>query len=82
MKVCTKCGIEKPDEDYYLVRRDKPWRRSMCKECMNARARECYHADLELHRRANRIYAENYRREHREELRAYRRAWMRKRRSA
>jgi len=82
MKVCTKCGIEKPDEDYYKVRPDKPWRRSVCKECHKAYQSERYHADIELHRKANRIYAENYRKAHPDELRAYRRAWMRKRRSA
>ena len=36
-KICTKCGINKPLEDYYKENRVKDGRCSACKSCINAR---------------------------------------------
>jgi len=32
-KVCNCCGVEKPITDFYKLRPDKEWRRSICKIC-------------------------------------------------
>lgn len=33
MKRCTKCGEERPEEDFYRVRKGQPQRHSRCKDC-------------------------------------------------
>ena len=32
-KRCNNCGEIKPIEEFYLLRADKNWRRSRCKDC-------------------------------------------------
>ena len=40
-KACTKCGIEKPIDDF-PPRGDRPWRSSWCRKCCNAKTRRTY----------------------------------------
>lgn len=36
MKKCSRCGIEKhPVDDFYLINKNKNWRRNICKRCMS-----------------------------------------------
>jgi len=39
-KVCTKCGVEKPVEAFYLLRKDNPRLMAECKECIIKRVAE------------------------------------------
>jgi hypothetical protein len=39
-KICTKCGQEKPLEEFYTGRRYSGGHRSQCKDCQRARRRE------------------------------------------
>ena len=39
-KICTRCGKEKPLEEYQIDRRGKLGRKSICKECANSEKRE------------------------------------------
>lgn len=59
MKICTKCGVEKPLDDYHQ-RRDTGKHRSVCKACTNAATLYRYHNDPEVkkaHRKASRKHA-------------------------
>lgn len=38
-KVCTNCHREKPIEEFYKLRKDRPWRRSKCISCHKERDR-------------------------------------------
>lgn len=42
MKICCKCGIEKPLEEYGKSSRNKDGHVGTCKICKNTRARELY----------------------------------------
>ena len=39
-KICTRCGKEKPLDEYQIDRRGKLGRKSICKECANSEKRE------------------------------------------
>jgi hypothetical protein len=39
-KVCSKCGVEKPVEAFYLLRKDSPRLMAECKECIIKRVAE------------------------------------------
>lgn len=39
-KICSKCGIEKPVNEFYKDRRSKDGLRSHCKECHNLSSRK------------------------------------------
>lgn len=41
-KICTKCGIEKPLEDFSLMKLGKGGRRPSCKECQRKANRAAY----------------------------------------
>lgn len=37
MKICTVCGVEKPDKDFYLKNKEKGRLHSQCKQCYAAK---------------------------------------------
>ena len=39
MKVCTKCGLEQPEENFYLIKSSGN-RHGSCKSCFKAKAKE------------------------------------------
>ncbi len=39
-KKCNKCGVSKPIGNFYKLRPDRPWRRSVCKTCHRIKDRE------------------------------------------
>ncbi|MBW2645112.1 MAG: hypothetical protein JRE23_02835 [Deltaproteobacteria bacterium] len=43
MKVCTKCGIEKPIDDFYSNQRKKDGHHTICKMCHTEDVRKRYH---------------------------------------
>jgi hypothetical protein len=61
MKTCSKCGFEKPLEEFGIVKQgDKQWRRGKCKECESHYHREYneLHAD-EKREKARKVYQDN-----------------------
>jgi hypothetical protein len=42
MKRCTKCGVSKPESEFYAAKGGKDGLRGDCKSCFAARAREWY----------------------------------------
>lgn len=66
-KVCKRCGVEKPLEDFYKCKNCSDRRGSTCKDCTHIKHKEYYQKNREklLVR-----YAE-YREAHREELKQY-----------
>lgn len=78
-KICSKCGISKPLDNFYKHKDGKDGRRPDCKECVKKRSEKYYqeHRDEVLkysrnygqeHREGIRDYNKNYYQEHREEL--------------
>jgi hypothetical protein len=67
VKPCTKCGVEKSLDDFYLNRSKRDGRGSECKECEKARAAAWRKAHPEKHR--ERI--ERWRRANPEKARSY-----------
>lgn len=47
-KVCTKCGIEKPIEDFHWRNKAQGTRRSECKECHNNQVKKRYGENKDL----------------------------------
>lgn len=43
MKRCTRCHVEKPDEEFYAEARKRDGRRPLCKECDRKEARDRMH---------------------------------------
>ncbi len=41
-KICTKCGLEKPIEDFHWRNKAQRTRRSECKECHNRQVKKRY----------------------------------------
>lgn len=39
-KICSKCGVEKPKEEFHLRSPSQPWPKSACKDCQRERARD------------------------------------------
>lgn len=68
MKTCTKCGEEKPLDDYARDGRASDGRTSSCKACHSVAARKKYAANQEN----GRARARAYRAEHREQAAKYR----------
>lgn len=52
MRVCKKCGVEKPLEEFYVSRGSKEGRMWKCKVCFNAQNKE-YRNDPEVQKRRN-----------------------------
>lgn len=46
-KICSRCGVEKPAEQFTPVKGRKSGLKSYCKECSNAQLRDRYRADPE-----------------------------------
>ena len=42
MRKCSRCGLEKPDEDFAWRRIDKAWRETYCRPCRAAYKQEHY----------------------------------------
>ena len=51
MKTCTKCGIEKPLEDFYADKRAKGGRKSRCQACYKEHRRNRYATDSAVRER-------------------------------
>src|SRR5699024_10612270 len=68
MKLCTRCKIEKPLDDFHNCKRNKSGKMSQCKDCRNAynrkKAKEIGH-DV-LYRRVRDRNPEEYKRKRRE----------------
>ena len=47
-KICTKCGIEKPIEDFAFRDKTKGIRRAECKKCICDRQKIKYHKQKDL----------------------------------
>lgn len=50
-KICTACGIEKPESDFGLTRNrvGREYRRGRCRECQNAYLKNWYAANRARH---------------------------------
>lgn len=77
MKTCTKCGVEKPHEEFAKQKRVKSGLRSECKACVatyNATYNATHKEEIAAHRVANHEYhaarGAVYRADHREEIAA------------
>ena len=57
-KTCTKCGIDKPLNDYNNRKDSKDGKRSDCKECVSVRGRLWREANSERKRASSRAWAE------------------------
>ena len=51
MKICKKCGVEKPREDFYKEKRVKDGLQARCIECCKADATAVFRANPEPYRR-------------------------------
>ena len=47
-KICTKCGVEKPIEDFAFRDKAKGTRRAECKQCISQRQKEKYHKQKDI----------------------------------
>lgn len=47
-KICSKCHIEKPIDDFAFRNKSKNTRRAECKECIAARQRTRYHDNKQV----------------------------------
>lgn len=47
-KICSKCEIEKPIEDFAFRDKKRGTRRAECKACISARQREKYHRNRQI----------------------------------
>lgn len=56
MKICTKCGVERPVLDYYRHRSTKDGRATWCKFCQRAYTQERRERDWEAAREAHRAW--------------------------
>lgn len=60
MKTCSKCGVEKPEEDFYKAATTRDGRHPWCKTCHKAWSREWAKKNPEKRREASRrAYARN-----------------------
>ena len=84
--VCTKCGVEKPLDDYYISKTRSGYRYPKCKACHSATSREQYAANREERLQKALVYREEnieqvraksreYQAEHREEGRERAKQW-------
>lgn len=74
MKVCTKCGEEKPLEEFHVDRRGKDGRQAQCKPCKLAAGRTSYRK----HREKKLAYQRQYRAENPEKRAATLGDWERR----
>lgn len=44
-RACSKCGETMSSEDFYIVKRQRPWRRTVCKKCTKARVRDWWRSN-------------------------------------
>lgn len=65
-KICTKCGIEKPIEEFSFRNKAANRRQSQCKECQRKREMELYY--LRYKDKNSELYRQN-RRKYRSEMR-------------
>ena len=56
MKICTKCGIEKPFEAFWRSKNRPDGYVSSCAECNNKKVRDYYKKNKEKKREKNRKY--------------------------
>ena len=70
-KTCTKCGIDKPLNDYYNHKRRKDGKEATCKKCRSKNSRKNYEANRELRLIQSRAWYEM----NRERKTATTRAW-------
>jgi len=68
---CTKCGVTKPDTEFFKDSRNKSGLRSSCKDCDKARGKAHYAAN----RKKRLAWQKNYYRAHQEEAVGYARQW-------
>lgn len=47
-KICTKCGISKPEEDFYWRNKSQGIRRSECKECHKLWQKKTYNTNKDI----------------------------------
>ena len=67
-KVCTKCGVEKPEKVFALItKRGRPYRRTKCRDCFKA-----YQAEWELEHKQ---WRRGWECSHKEERNRMHRAW-------
>ena len=74
MKVCTKCGEDKPLSEYGKRKDSKDGHRNDCKVCRSAEKKAYYEASREKVAAANKAYYEANREKLKAESRAYREA--------
>ena len=61
MKVCSKCNIEKPLDDFYLEKRNKSGLMGSCKECFNLKQKEWRKENIDFFLEREKKYREkNY----------------------
>lgn len=86
MKKCTKCGVEKPTDEFYRDRGAKSGRRADCKQCNESRHAKWLASNSARHNASTRTwqkanpekasaYAARWRKANREKARGYTRKW-------
>jgi hypothetical protein len=83
-KVCSKCGVEKPVEEFYICRREKSGRQCRCKVCTKENNAEAVNESKKRYVERNREAVRDSKRRHvennREEIREYKKIYDRERR--
>jgi hypothetical protein len=71
MKVCSVCGIEKPDEEFAWRYKDKGIRQNRCKLCQHAYQKVWYQLNKKEHKEATAANRDRYIKENFENLVTY-----------
>jgi|SRR6185312_2103864 len=90
MKICTRCGISRPDEQFGRNKKMRDGLDSWCNPCRSERQRARYSANSEKYREYSReyrktsanprLYSARYRKDHHEDVLATTRRWREKNR--